>query len=124
MFSMTDKLINKVIEDLSNMPAVLAIYLFGSNASGRAGPLSDTDLAVFLSDHSKKTLAKVGAMSSDKIDITIFDTAPPYLKYSILKNSKPIYVKNKSFVQHKIVQALKEYHDHVALYVRFGLIKV
>jgi len=95
---MTDKLIKKVIDDLSNMPQVLAIYLFGSKASGRAGPLSDTDLAVFLSDNSKKTIAQVGSMSSDKIDITIFEQAPPYLKYAILKNSKPIYVKNKSFV--------------------------
>jgi predicted nucleotidyltransferase len=32
-------------------PDVVAAYLFGSQARGEAGPLSDVDLAVWLDDH-------------------------------------------------------------------------
>ena len=35
---------------ICTVPGVLFAYLFGSQATGRAGPLSDVDVAVYLDD--------------------------------------------------------------------------
>lgn len=77
-------------------------YLFGSMASGKASPLSDVDIAVYLNegDFSQKRLELIGDLSdilgTDRVDIVILNTAPPGLRArvvrarSVLADSQPL----------------------------------
>ena len=67
-------------------------YLFGSRARGQAGPLSDTDVAVYLDRRIKfgdyrlnlmERIAKI--LKSDNLDLVILNQAPPLLKHEIIK---------------------------------------
>lgn len=74
---------------------VVAGTLFGSQATGRAGPLSDVDIAVWLDPNlpreklsalrSELTLAAVEALGTDEIDIVVLNGAPPLLRHRALK---------------------------------------
>ena len=67
-------------------------YLFGSRARGQAGPLSDTDIAVYLDGRIKlgdyrlnlmEKLAKI--LKSDNLDLVVLNQAPPLLRHEIIK---------------------------------------
>jgi predicted nucleotidyltransferase len=67
-------------------------YLFGSRARFQAGPLSDTDIAVYLDrrikhgDYRLKLMEKLAKiLKSDNLDLVILNQAPPLLRYEIIK---------------------------------------
>ena len=68
-------------------------YLFGSMASGMAGPLSDLDLAVYLDRRLDSFNYRLRLMSSlprllksEKFDLVVVNSAPVVLKYEVIKN--------------------------------------
>ncbi|MBI4728870.1 MAG: nucleotidyltransferase domain-containing protein [Acidobacteria bacterium] len=77
-------------------PDVLVAYLFGSAASGKAGPLSDIDLAVLLRGGSEPAVAArrrlrlsriaAGALADDRIDLVVLNTAPPDLAFRVVRD--------------------------------------
>ena len=67
-------------------------YLFGSRARGQAGPLSDTDIAVYLDRRIKhgeyrlKLMEKLAkSIKNDHIDLVVLNQAPPLLRHEIIK---------------------------------------
>ncbi len=87
---------------------VQAAYLFGSQATGKAGKLSDYDFAVLLDEKkvSEKQYAKyqleiiselLRAVKTDHLDLIILNNpkTPLFLKYNVIKGGKIIYEKNK-----------------------------
>ena len=67
-------------------------YLFGSRARGQAGPLSDTDVAVYLDrrikhgDYRLKLMEKLAKIiKSDNLDLVVLNQAPPLLRHEIIK---------------------------------------
>src|SRR4030042_1799858 len=67
-------------------------YLFGSRARGQAGPLSDTDIAVYLDrrikqgDYRLKLMEKLTKfLKNDNLDLVILNQAPPLLRHEIVK---------------------------------------
>lgn len=84
---------------------VLFAYLFGSFASMAISPLSDLDIAVYLSGKylSPKRLQILGDLTdifkTDEIDLVILNTAPLTLRMKILKN-KQILADNDPFFRH------------------------
>lgn len=81
-----------------------AVYLFGSQASGKTHPNSDYDFGVlFKSNIDKKMrfnkrleyIGKLGKLlSHDKIDVVDLDSAPIQLQYFALAPRKDIIAKN------------------------------
>jgi predicted nucleotidyltransferase len=68
-------------------------YLFGSIASGKAGPLSDLDMAIYLDrrlDSFKYRLQLMERLArllkSEKFDLVVLNSAPVVLKYEVVKN--------------------------------------
>jgi len=62
---------------------VLFGYLFGGYGRGRAGPLSDVDIAVYLEPTADTMVARMDlfgrvsdALSSDEVDLVILNLAP------------------------------------------------
>jgi len=77
------------------MPEVRFAYLFGSHARDDAGPLSDLDIAVFLSPEVSafdfrlqlmETL--VQALGTDHLDLVTLNDASPVLKYEVIRHGR------------------------------------
>jgi predicted nucleotidyltransferase len=115
------------------IPAIKLVYLFGSQATGKAGPLSDHDFAFYLEEKNPKKrfelrLKLYGILSShlktDNIDVVILnDTDGPELKYAIITEGKLIYSKEpyNIMVEPRI---LNEYFDFREGLLRNKIIKI
>ena len=108
------------------------VYLFGSRVSGRVGPLSDYDFAVYLDEKDSKKrfdirlelMAKIGEiLKTDHVDVVIFnDTESPELKYNIIKEGRVIFEKEpfKVLLEPRI---LNEFFDFREMLRRNNLTK-
>jgi len=93
-------------------------YLFGSMAKGRKLPLSDIDIAVYLSGDlglGMKKLKILGGLTeclkTDEVDLVLLNNAPITLRRKILENSKVIIDKDP-FLRHKYESlTIREYFD-------------
>jgi uncharacterized protein len=93
-------------------------YLFGSFAKGKIKPLSDVDIAVYLSGKKKLLLRKIeilgeltNILKTDEIDLVLLNTAPLTLKMKILENKKVIADKNP-FLRYRFESlVMREYFD-------------
>ena len=99
------RLLPKVEVYLRSREDVQFAYLFGSYAKGKITPLSDVDIAVYLSgsNFSQKRLEILGGLievlKTDEIDLVILNTAPLPLKIRILRNRK-LLVDRTPLVRH------------------------
>jgi len=110
----------------------MLVYLFGSQATGKAGPLSDYDFAIYLDEKDKKKifdiklelLASISrALQTDKVDIVVLNTVDaPELKYNIIKEGKAIFERDsfKLLVEPRI---MNEYFDFKMSLQRHNLTK-
>lgn len=93
-------------------------YLFGGLAKGKPMPLSDVDIAVYLSeggDVVEKRMEILGELmkllETDEIDLVILNTAPLTLKMKILED-KNVIVDNDPFLRHSYQSlTMREYFD-------------
>lgn len=94
-----------VTSQLAARKEVTALYLFGSRAAGTAGPMSDTDLAVLLSEDVPaqdyfnvrlELLAEVSAaLGMDRVDLVVLNDAPLALRYRIISTGKILFCKDE-----------------------------
>ncbi len=122
------KKLNKIFKKYKNLKLV---YLFGSQASGKADPFSDYDFAFFI--EGKRTNATYTAfdieaeiskaLNTNQIDHVIINHIDaPELKYSILKDGIIIYEVGQysPLIEPKI---LNEYFDFMFLLRKHNLTK-
>ncbi len=96
---------NKLVDVLSKQEHVRLAYLFGSVAKGKAGKLSDVDIAVLLDESLNKKqrfdlqlelISDVsGLLKTDKIDLVVINEAPLSLKFEIIKANYPLFVRDR-----------------------------
>lgn len=113
-------------------PEIKLVYLFGSRANGKVGPLSDYDFGIYLDEKDVKKrfnlrlelLGKITTkLKTDKVDLCIInDIDSPELKYNIIKDGMLIFEEEpfKVLVEPKI---LNDYFDFHALLSRYNLTK-
>ena len=112
------ELLPKAIIYLNAQPEVQFVYLFGGLAKGDPTPLSDLDLAIYLSpeEHmSERKLEILGKLidilQTDEIDLVILNRAPLPLRMQILKSRK-ILVDKAPFKRHAYESlTMREYFD-------------
>lgn len=126
----TSSKIKKLLPIFGKYPQIKLVYLFGSRAEEKIGPLSDYDLAFYLEEKSAKKRFDLKlelfkclsqALKTDAIDIVILNDAKgSELKYNIIKEGKLIYQKEpyKVLIEPKI---LNEYFDFYAGLLRYNL---
>ncbi len=85
-------------------PGVVAGYLFGSHAAGRAHRESDVDVAVLLDDQVYATAAErskarvricawlIGALTENDVDLLILNDAPPLLGRRVVTDGLAVHV--------------------------------
>jgi len=92
-----DSRIAKLEKTLKKAGFVSHAYLFGSLAAGKAGPLSDIDIAVSFKPMNRTEMAKKklflinkisSALGTDNFDLVVMNTAGTNMKFSIIKEGK------------------------------------
>ncbi len=113
--------LGKIKEKLAADDRVAAIFLFGSFARGQAGPLSDVDIAVFLSpqvdsgDYLNIRLEMMGEaaalLESDDIDLLILNEASPALADHVARYGTRLLVKDEASLPAFLERSLVLYLD-------------
>lgn len=113
-------------------PEVGIAYLFGSQAGGATGPLSDYDFAVYFDEKDavrrhtilfRLSADIMAALNTDAIDIhSLNDIDQPELKYSIIAHGVVLFEREpyRLIIEPRI---LNEYFDFVYLLKKHGLTK-
>ncbi len=104
---------------------VLAAYLFGSQARGEAGSLSDVDVAVWLrgvpsvSESHHRHLALIGAaasaLKSDEVQVVVLNTAPPLLAHRVLRDGRLLVDRDPRARVRSETAVILEYLDTIPL---------
>lgn len=106
----TENILDKTVAELKKDQRVTAAYRFGSYQTKKFTPLSDVDICLFVKDADKKTLLELSSYGSDKIDISLFDHLPIYIKPEVFRG-KPLFVKDRFFVAEKFASSFRSYQD-------------
>jgi predicted nucleotidyltransferase len=104
-------------EILAALPDVVAIYVFGSAASGGLGPDSDLDLAVLgPRPYDGRQLYDLGrsieVMSGLDIDLVDLITAPTLLKYEVITGGRQLHCADPDVALEFEGRCLTEYGDY------------
>ncbi len=123
---------NDVIEVVRNVikahPEIKLAYLFGSQATGRTGNMSDFDFAFYVDEKNTHKLYDLKfilgdkisrALKTDKIDIIILNlTGSPELKYNIIKEGRLFHSEEpfRVLIEPGILNEYFDFHDLLARY--------
>ena len=117
------------ISDFFKTQPILAAYLFGSQATGKVGPLSDYDFGIWLDfkvaksryfDLQIELLNKLSLfLKTDKIDVVILNQANSNLAMSVIRG-KLLYEKEAELRIEFEVKVMKEYLDREYYEKRFA----
>lgn len=93
------------------------VYLFGSRAAGRAGPVSDYDIAILARSlvHPRIVYEIAHELSSvlctDRLDIILLNRSPVELQYRIIKDGIPLYKESELVRVEFEAMTLSRYFD-------------
>lgn len=94
-------LAEKLPQILVDFPNIHLVYLFGSQVTGKTGPMSDYDLAIFdaaredsLDLQAAFQYAVVKLLNTERVDVVLLNRAPVELAYSIIADGKLLYQKD------------------------------
>ena len=103
----------------------VAGMLFGSQASGVAGPLSDVDVAVWADPElsveqrgalrTELSLAAREILATDEVDVVVLNDAPPLLRHRALKGGLRLFDREPRARVRLETAALLDYLDTVPL---------
>jgi uncharacterized protein len=120
----------ELIAFLKTQPDIVAAYLFGSLAQGRATPRSDIDVAVLLkqipkqlggaTDRQLKLMDDFRRFADREVDVVILNTAPPVLIDQALRYGRRLYESDRAERVDFEVRAGQEYADLQPMYDFFN----
>jgi predicted nucleotidyltransferase len=98
---------------------ILLAYIFGSQVTGKIGPQSDYDFAVFLSQKTsfqfkyKLKNKLLNILDNKQVDLVILNDVPIELKYKVIATGKIIYQKNSTIRTEFEADTLSRYFDYL-----------
>ena len=105
-------------------PAVLTVYLFGSQAAGEATPFSDVDLAVVYDgpvswrEEADLEVAVADALGVDEVDLLNLERLDALFRYRIIATGRLVYERDPVRAADFVEKALVDYWDCAAFYAR------
>jgi predicted nucleotidyltransferase len=106
-----------ITEHLSKNRQIVLGYLFGSQAQGQAGPMSDYDIAVLIAGEmdppSRHRLAHELAclLDVERVDLVILNRAPIELRYNVVAEGQLLYQRNLASRVEFEAETLSRYAD-------------
>ena len=107
---------------LEHRQDVIFAYLFGGLSKAKPKPLSDVDIAIYISDETACVQAKkeivedlVDILKTDEIDIVVLNQSSLSLSMNVLKKNR-ILVDKKPFLRHAYQSLImRKYFDYSRL---------
>jgi len=108
-------------------PDVVAAYLFGSQATGRAGRGSDVDIAVLLSEsvapqrrgeRRLRLIVDLERLCERSVDVVVLNRATPVLQNQVLRYGKLLFERDRLARVRFEVRARQAYFDLKPVYDR------
>jgi predicted nucleotidyltransferase len=104
---------------LKTQPDIVAVYLFGSLARGRAHPRSDVDIAILLVpmdaeaafDRRLRLMEELRRFADREVDVIVLNIAPLLLQHQVLKHGRLLYERDRLARAEFEVRAGKIYAD-------------
>lgn len=113
----------RLVRALELRPEVLEGYLFGSQATGRAQPHSDIDVAVYVDASNGSSTAYgyaaeltahlMAELRSNEIDVVVLNRAPPVLYHRVLRDGRRILTRDLRATTTREGYALSRYCDYL-----------
>ena len=119
-----EKELEKISNVFRNENALLAVYLFGSYASGNPHRYSDIDMAVLFDktvnpeDYTDKQIdlaVSLGRLLGREADVVVLNRAGSFLKYNVLKNGLRVYERPDRSERGFEARAIVEYFDFLPI---------
>jgi predicted nucleotidyltransferase len=120
------ELCEAIATQLNHYPQVQVAYLFGSQARGRAGPLSDVDVAVLLGENLNQAEALdlqlrlmadlADALGSDDVDVVVLNHASLVLRHQVLKSGQILLCRDETTRFRFTYETNRDYLDAVPMY--------
>ncbi len=114
-------IISKLQYFLSLKPEIVFGYLFGSQATGCAGRLSDVDLAVYIDPsfrpppgsygYQSELIAELSAFLGTTVEVVLLNNASIRLKHQVLKNGVLIHSRSHHERRSFHERTIREYLD-------------
>ena len=104
--------LNHAIKDLSKLPFVYAIILFGSQIKGNAREDSDIDIAVLTKKVlNEKEETNIFGFSSEKFDISLFHKLPLIIQFRIIRDGKVAFCRDEKYFHEIKFNTIRQYLD-------------
>jgi len=121
--SMTPQvLIENLLAILKDFPDIDLVYLFGSRVSGKTGPMSDYDLAIFGAARGNAFATQIQfqhalamLLKTERVDVVLLNTAPIELAYQIIATGKVLYQKDAYTRVEYEAEILGKYGDYLPI---------
>lgn len=128
---LAEEIIEKIKKICRKYAQIQLLYVFGSQARGDAGHLSDHDFAIYLSesDSKKRFAIKLKLMNdlavilgSDNVDLMVLnDTESPFLKFAAIKDGILIFEKGSKVLVETAI--MSEYFDLRESFLKYDFAK-
>lgn len=99
------------VEKLRQIKEVKAVYLFGSLVKKKITPFSDIDICVITKGASESTKAEISSLSSEKLQVSVFEDLPVNIQIRVFKEGKPLIVKDSKFVASLKAKTISRFLD-------------
>ena len=113
--------LRKELEPIFRTHRVQLAYLFGSRATGQAGPLSDFDFGVLFhptlspAERFRRSLELsadlTGVLHTQRLDVVILNEAPPTIRFNVITQGRVIYNEDELVRVRFEAKTMSEYFD-------------
>lgn len=105
------KIADEIVKKLYKIREVIAIIMFGSQATGKARPDSDVDLAVITKISSDKMKNKVIEEGDEIVQVSHFNTLPLEIQFRVIKEGKVLFCKDENELKNQVRKTILRYLD-------------
>ena len=110
---MNNSSLDQLVKELSKFRFVSAVFLFGSQATGKSRKDSDFDIAVITKNATRNQELAVSGYNNQYFDVSILERLPLIIQFRVIKEGKLLYCKDEKFLNEVKLKILRNYLDFV-----------
>ncbi len=101
----------RIVEEIPK-EGVIAVILFGSHATGKAGPLSDIDLCIVTDRAATESqMNELLSVGSRIIEVSLFWDLPLTIRFRVIRDGIILYCRSPELFHRITVDTVRQYLD-------------